>query len=79
MNDKQTIKPITVIREEFIESIINLINESNLPAFVIEPILKDMYNETKIASKKQYERDRKMYEEALKEELKNELKDIDKN
>lgn len=64
-NNKEIMKPVSVIRYEFIEDLTALINGSNLPAFVIEPILKDMYLEAKAATKKQYEIEKEMYEEAL--------------
>lgn len=55
-------KPITVAREEFIEALVKLVNESGLPMFAIEPILKDVAAEVKAASQKQYEEDKKQYE-----------------
>lgn len=58
-------KPITMIREEFIGSISNLINESMLPPFVLEPILKDMYFEVRAATQKQLEIDKQNYQKAL--------------
>ena len=56
-------KPLTVAREEFIESLVKLINESGLPMFVVESILRDITAETKAAAQKQYEADKKAYEE----------------
>lgn len=50
-------KPITVVRAEFISSLTNLINESTLPLFIVEPILKDLYMEVKSVAQKQYEHD----------------------
>ena len=59
-------KPITIIRQEFIDNISNDINNSNLPLFIIEPILKDVYLEIKTLSQKQYEIDKEEYESKLK-------------
>lgn len=56
-------KPITIVREEFISSLCKLINESGLPMFAIESILRDIAAETKAAAQKQYEIDKKSYEE----------------
>lgn len=56
-------KPITIVREEFISSLCKLINESGLPMFAIESILRDIAAETKVAAQKQYEIDKKSYEE----------------
>lgn len=58
-------KPITVAQQEFISTLANLINTSSLPAFIIEPILKDMYNEVRDAAKRQYINDKNRYEQAL--------------
>lgn len=67
--DKQEVqmpqKPASVIREEFIDDMTNLINDVELPAFIIAPILKDMYAEAKDAACRQYEYDKRQYEMAL--------------
>lgn len=62
MNDNLN-KPITIVRAEFISNLANLINASNLPPFIIEPILKDVYFEIKNAAQNQYELDVKRYEQ----------------
>lgn len=61
-------KPITVIREETKKALADVINDSGLPAFIIEPILIEFLNETRIAAKKQYEAEKAQYEQAIKEE-----------
>ncbi len=64
MSEKKTKnKPLTVAREEFIESLVKLINGANLPMFAVESILRDIAAETKVAAQKQYEMDKKTYEE----------------
>ena len=60
-------KPITVICEEFKQSLANLINDSGLPAFVIESILQNYLNEARIAMNRQYQIDKDKYEKTLKE------------
>jgi hypothetical protein len=60
-------KPITVVRQEFIDGLINYVNNSSLPLFVIEPILRDIYMEVKAMSQKQYESEKMQYENSLKE------------
>lgn len=60
-------KPISLIREELIENIVGLINESNLPLFVVEPILKDLYLEVKNGAQQQLENDRQQYQSFLAE------------
>lgn len=63
MNENKVNKPITVIREEFTLNLANLINNSALPPFVIEDILKGVYLEIKSVARKQYEIDLKRYNE----------------
>lgn len=64
---KEINKPITLIRAELISNLTNSINNSSLPAFVIEPILKDLYNEVRALTQQQLEEDRKNYLTALED------------
>lgn len=63
-------KPITLIREEFIENIVNLCNDSGLPFFIIEDVLKGLIQDTHVASQQQLEADKKRYQEQLEKEKK---------
>lgn len=38
-------KPLNLIIEEGRQSIITAVNSSGLPAYLLEPIIKDIYNE----------------------------------
>lgn len=58
-------KPITIVYEDFKQELANLINNSGLPAFVIELILMDYLDETRIVRQKQYLSDKSKYEEIL--------------
>lgn len=60
-------KPITVVFEDFKNELANLINQSGLPAFVIEFVLQSYLNETRIAMQKQYQFDKAQYEQSLLE------------
>lgn len=60
-------KPITIVRQEFIDALTNNINNCNLPLFVIEPILRDIYLEIKSLSQKQYELEKAEYEQKIQE------------
>lgn len=62
---EQITKPISVVRQEFVEKIVNEINTCGLPLFVVEPILKDLLNEVSAAVKRQYETEKAQYEKAL--------------
>ncbi len=64
--NKEATKPITLLREDLISAVAKAINESKLPAFVVEGVLKDFINEVHIASQRQLEADRKKWEETLK-------------
>jgi hypothetical protein len=58
-------KPVMLLREEFVVNLSNLINESGLPLFVIEPILEEVLGTIKVELKKQYEYEKMQYEQAL--------------
>ena len=62
------IKPMSVIRQEFIDRLVHEINNCELPLFVIEPILQDMLSAVKTASQKQYETEKAQYEEMLRKQ-----------
>lgn len=67
MNSKA--KPISLVRADFINSLAGLINNCTLPPFIIEDILKNMYNEVHAISQRQFENDLKNYnDEADKSE-----------
>lgn len=59
MNGDKNMKPTSILRYEFIQELTKLINNSQLPSFVIEPILKDMYYDVKNIAQKQLEADYK--------------------
>lgn len=58
-------KPVTVARHEFIQDLTSIINNSGLPPFIIEPILKDMHRDVMVAAQRQLEHEMKAYNEAL--------------
>lgn len=61
-------KPITILYEDFKKGLTDLINQSGLPAFVVETVLQSYLAETKMIVRKQYESDTQRYEEYLKAE-----------
>lgn len=63
-------KPANLIVEETKENIVKLINESGLPPFLLEPILKDLYNQINILKQQELEQSKKQYEDSLKQEEK---------
>ena len=58
-------KPTSLVKEEFTNELINLCNNSQLPLFVIEYILKDLIQEIHTLSKRQYEVEKQQYEDAV--------------
>lgn len=70
MNENTIEKPMTLLKEDFIQSLVALCNDSGLPFFMIESILKDFVQEVHAASQKQYENDKARYEENLKAQMK---------
>ena len=58
-------KPMTVAKEDFVNNLTDLINNSGLPAFVIESVMKDMYCEGRDVAKKQYQQDNEQYHSAI--------------
>lgn len=63
MNEIQ--KPITVAREEFKQDILQLCENSGLPPFIVEDVLKYFLEQVHIAAIEQYKRDKEEYEKAL--------------
>lgn len=63
-------KPANLIVEETKENIVKTINESGLPPFLVEPILKDLYNQINILKQQELEQSKKQYEDSLKQEEK---------
>lgn len=64
-NENKIQKPISIVREEFISRLIEIINQVHLPAFIIESVLKDLYLESKSMAKRQLEIDKEMYNHSL--------------
>lgn len=64
-------KPITIIKQEFTEGLVKYINESSLPPFVIEYILKDIINEVHLASVQQLKLDTEKYQIQISEKQNN--------
>ncbi len=63
-------KPITVAYEDCKKNIVDIINQSGLPAFAIESILKDSLLEIRDIARNQYEKDKMNYEIALNNDQK---------
>jgi len=60
-------KPLTIARQEFIEAIVEDINNAELPFFVISDILKSTLAEVKKMSQVQYQQDKNAWDKAQEE------------
>ncbi len=60
-------KPITLLISETRKKMISTVNDSGLPLFLLDSILKDLYGEIHALSVQQEERERKEYEQSLTE------------
>ena len=58
-------KPITLIREEFMNGMARHISESGLPLFVVEDCLRQLYNGVSELARQQLEQDRQAYAMAM--------------
>ena len=63
--EQNTTKPITLLRDEFINNIVNMCNDSGLPFFVVEDVLASLIKEIHAASLQQLEADKRRYQEQL--------------
>ena len=55
-------------KKEFEEELVKLINGSNLPAFILKPIIKDLFEQLSVLEQQQLEQAQKIKEEKDKEE-----------
>ena len=65
-------KPTTVARQEFMDALVQLINDSNLPPFVLAPILEGVTRQIADLERQQYEKELAEYNDALSKEKENE-------
>lgn len=61
-------KPLTIARQEFTENIVEAINNSELPFFVVSDILKSALVEVDKMAQAQYQRDKDSWEKSQEEE-----------
>jgi len=61
-------KPLNLKAKEFEEQLVKLINESDIPAFILKPIIEKIYKQLEIVEQKQLEIVTKEYNESLKKE-----------
>ena len=59
---------IILQKRDFEEELVKLIKESKLPAFVVKPIIKDVFEQLNILEQQQLEQAKKIKEEKEKKE-----------
>lgn len=67
MENNEVRKPILVAKEDFCSNITKIVNESGLPLYLIEYILKDFLNEVIKINQQCLKNDRLEYENKMKE------------
>lgn len=60
-------KTILMIREEFSQKLAELINESGLPLFIVEPVLANASAQVSVMVRQQYEQELAAYAKAQEE------------
>lgn len=72
MNNNNTIeKPISIIIDDARQIIVDAINNTRLHPSLLEPIVKELYNEIKHKAVMQLEHDRREYEIILNKQTQN--------
>lgn len=61
-------KPVSMRIEEFKNNVVQEINRSKLPAWCLEPVIKDVLTEIHTIGEQQKAQDRAQYEKALEKE-----------
>ena len=64
---KEIQKPITLRREELKMNLIQMINDSGLYAFIIEPILVELVEQAKVAMTTEYQSELSQYNKLISE------------
>lgn len=59
-------KPIELVRQELIDSIVGLINDAQMPAFAVADILRNLLAELERVAAQQYEQAKQEFEKKQK-------------
>ena len=71
---KEIQKPITVRREELKRNLIQMINDSGLYAFIVEPILVELVEQAKVAMAAEYQEELNQYNKLVADNKDSEMK-----
>ena len=67
----EPIKPLYMLRNEFMDKLIKAANDSHLPFVIMEYVVRDFYDEVRNTAARQYESEKEQYENALKKAANN--------
>ena len=56
-------KPLSIRHAELTSTLSNIINESELPLILVEPIVADLYREIRMLNQRQLQEDQEAWEE----------------
>lgn len=62
----EPVKPLNILRNEFMEKLIKAANDSHLPFVIMEYVVRDFYDEVRNTAARQYDNEKEQYENALK-------------
>jgi len=66
-------KPLSVAKEEFKSSLINLVNNSNLPSCLVEEVMGGIFMEVKSLAKNQHDKDLEEWQNSQVEKVEGEV------
>ena len=58
-------KPVSMLRDELAQKLVDDVNNSGLPLVLTEYIVRDLYEQVRATAMKQYEKDKEDYQAAL--------------
>lgn len=61
-------KPLTVMQQETVQKVVDIVNDSGLPAFILVSIFESVTEELRQLAERQYKSDLEQYEKENKEE-----------
>lgn len=67
----EPVKPLNILRNEFMDKLIKAANDSHLPFVIMEYVVRDFYDEVRNTAARQYESEKEQYENALKKAANN--------
>lgn len=72
-------KPLILVRQECFDTLVKVIEEANLPAFIIEPMLKDLLSTIQHNMKVEYEQTLAWYMGQIQNQPSQEETEVDKH